>query len=170
MKTTIRILLLLLLLSLSGCKTKEKVTERQTETAQASSVKTVTAQQHMEQQGQASMANEVQQMQTSDSVVERFRERIVTDSCGRVLLHDIEHSKERYKGHAQSRKKEAGQREETSSLQHREQALGEKDSTYNGGSLKEVTIVKKKTWRWLWYVGLLSLLFIVGFIISKIRR
>ena len=170
MKTTIRILLLLSVLCLSGCKTKEKVTERQTETAQASSVTTQTQQQQTELQGQTSLMAESTQTQASDSVVERFRERIVTDSAGRVLLHDVEHSREHYKGKAASQKKQTDIRDERLTAKSDVGILVQCDSTYNGGTLKEVTVVKKKSWRWLWFVSLLSLLFIVGFVISKIVR
>ena len=98
MKMTTRLLIFLFALCLCGCKTKQKVTENLTETAQAScsSVQLTTGQ--TEQEGQATTQEETMHTQWSDSIVERFHERVVTDSTGRVLLHEVEHSKDTYKG------------------------------------------------------------------------
>ena len=160
----------LLALSLCGCKTKQKVTENLKETAQASSSSVQQATEHTERQGVSSTQEEATHTQWSDSIVEKFHERIVTDSCGRVLLHEVEHSKDTYKGSGSQQTKRTGTHEEKTTTQHQELSAVRKDSTYNGGTLREVTVVKKKSCRWLWFVGLLSLLFIVGFIISKIVR
>ncbi|MBR1467466.1 MAG: hypothetical protein IJ606_02420 [Bacteroidaceae bacterium] len=170
MKTTIRILLLLLVLCLSGCKTKEKVTERQTETTQASSVTAQIQQQQAELHGQTSLTAENTQTQVSDSVVERFRERIVTDSAGHVLLHDVEHSRERYKGKAASQKKQTDMRDEQLTVKSDMGTLVQCDSTYNGGTLKEETVVKKWSWRWSWFVGVLASLLTAGYISSRVKR
>lgn len=170
MKTTIRILIFFLALSLCGCKTKEKMTERLTETAQSNSSSTVMTSQHTEQQGQTSMTEETTQTSWSDSIVERFHERIVTDSTGRVLLHEQEHTKDHYKGRAQSQTNRNGNSQETAAGKKTELTVERNDSTYNGNSLNEVTVVKKKSWRWLWFVGILGSLLIVGIIISKVTR
>lgn len=170
MKTTIRILIFFLALSLCGCKTKEKMTERLTETELSNSSSTVMTSQHTEQLGQTYMTEEATQTSLSDSIIERFHERIVTDSTGRVLLHEVEHSKDTYKGKTQSQAKRKDNRQEKTTAQSQEQCFARNDSTYNGGSLNEVTVVKKKSWRWLWFIGLLSSLLTVGYIISRVKR
>lgn len=170
MKTIFRILIFLFALSLCGCKTKEKVTERLTETAQSNSCSTVMTSQHTEQQGQSSMTEETTQTSWSDSIVERFHERIVTDSTGRVLLHEQEHTKDHYKGRTQSQTNRNGNSQKTAAGQRTELTVECNDSTYKGNSLNEVTVVKKKSWRWLWFVGILGSLLTVGIIISKVTR
>lgn len=171
METILKIFALLLLtLSISSCKTKEKMTERLTETAQSNSSSIVMTSQHTEQQGQSSMTEETTQTLWSDSIVERFHERIVTDSTGRVLLHEQEHTKDHYKGRTQSQTNRNGNSQKTAAGQKTELTVECNDSTYNGNSLNEVTVVKKKSWRWLWYVGILGSLLIVGIIISKVTR
>lgn len=170
MKTSIRILLLLILLSMSGCKTKEKVTEKRTETAQAVSSSAAALSGEMEQLEQTATTEEATLMGWIDSIVEKFHERIVTDSTGRVLLHEVEHCKDTYKGKTQSQAKRTGNRQEKRAAQNQEQSFARNDSTYNGGSLDEVTVVKKKSWSWLWFVGLLASILAVGYIRSRVKR
>ena len=169
MKTTIRILVFLLALGLCGCRTKQKVTEQLIETVQASSSSVLLSTGQTEQEGHATTQEETMHTQWSDSVVEKFHERIVTDSCGRVLLHEVEHSKDTYKGRGQHQAKRTDNRQEKATKQSQELSIAQNDSTYNGGSLKEVTVVKKKSWRWLWYVGLLATLLAGGYIILKVK-
>lgn len=170
MKTSIRILLLLILLSMSGCKTKEKVTEKRTETAQDVSSSVAVLSGKMEQLKQTATTEEATLTGWSDSIVEKFHERIVTDSTGRVLLHEVEHRKDTYKGKTQSQAKRTGNWQEERAAQNQEQNFARNDSTYNGGSLDEVTVVKKNSWRWLWFVGLLASILAVGYIISRVKR
>ena len=155
---------------MSGCKTKEKVTEKRTETAQAVSFSITAQAGQTEQHGQTAWAEEDTHTGWSDSIVEKFHERIVTDSAGRVLLHEVEHSKDTYKGKTQSQAKRTGNRQEKSTAQNQEQSYARNDSTYNGGSLNEVVVTKKKSWRWLWFVGLLLGLVTAGYIISRVKR
>lgn len=170
MKTGIRILLLLILLSMSGCKTKEKVTEKRTERAQTVSSSVAALSGQTELLEQTTTTEEATHTGWSDSIVEKFHERIVTDSTRRVLLHEVEHSKDTYKGKTQIEAKRTGNRQEKRAAQNQEQLYAREDSTYNGGSLNEVTVVKKKSWRWLCFVGLLSMILIVGYIISIIKK
>ena len=170
MKTITKLLMFLLALSLCGCKTKEKVTERLSETVRSNSSSVQMITEEKEVAGQATVQEASTRTQQSDSTVEHFFERIVTDSTGRVLLHEVEHSKDTYKGSGSQQTKYTGNREGKKTTQHQELSAVRKDSTYNGGTLREVTVVKSKSRKWVWFVGLLSLLFIVGFIISKIVR
>lgn len=162
--------ILLVLLTLIGCKTKEKVTERMTETAHVTGEVTQTSSTSSDSQSQAMATAQTTQTTCSDSVVEKTRERIVTDSCGRVLLHESERTTEHYKGRGKSLTQQQQNRQEKSEATSQGTVTETNDSTYNGGSINEVTVVKKKSWRWLWYVGILASLLIVGFIISKVIR
>lgn len=160
--------ILLVLLTLIGCKTKEKVTERMTETAHVTGEVTQTSSTSSDSQAMATA--QTTQTSWSDSVVEKTRERIVTDSSGRVLLHEAERTTEHYKGRGKSLTHQQQNRQEKSEVTSQGTVTETNDSTYNGGSINEVTVVKKKSWRWLWYVGILASLLIVGYIISKVIR
>lgn len=167
MKTTTRLLMFLLVLCLCGCRTKEKVTEHLTETALSSSTSVQVSSVHTEQAVQEGVQEEATHTQQSDSTVERFYERIVTDSTGRVLLHEVEHSKDTYKGSGRQQTKRTDNHQEKTTTQLQELAAAKNDSIYNGGNLREVTVVKPKSWKWLWIAGVLSLLLTVGTIIIR---
>lgn len=171
MKMATRLLIFLFALSLCGCKTKQKVTENLTETAQASSSSVQQATEHTEQQGVSSTQEEAAHTQWSDSVVEKFHERIVTDSCGRVLLHEVEHSKEKFKGQNKSQTNRAAHHQENAMSQNQKMEQTRNDSIYNGGTLKEVTVSKKRSLNWTviivsFFLGALTLLLIL----LKIRK
>lgn len=170
MKTIIRILIFLFALSLCGCKTKERVTERLTETARAASSSVAMTSQHTEREGLTSTMEEATRTSWSDSIVERFHERVVVDSCGRVLLHEKEHTRDRYKGRTRSQSRRDGSIKETSSGQEAGLELCRNDSTYHGGTLNEVTVVRKRSWRWVWFLWLLGSLLAAGIIISIMTR
>lgn len=171
MKTILNFLtLLLLVVSISSCKTKEKITEKLSETARSNSSSIVMKSKHTGQQGQSSMKEETTQTSWSDSIVERYHERIVQDSTGRVLLHEQEHTKDHYKGQTQSQTNRNGNSQATAAGQKTELTVECNDSTYNGNRLNKVTFVKKKSWRWLWYMVLLGSLLTAGVIISKVIR
>lgn len=170
MKTTAEILTFLLVLILCGCKTEEKMAERQAETAMAATSSVLSEDGHREQKGQEAILEETLHAQSSDSVVERYRERLVTDSAGRVLLHEVEHSRDTFKGKAQSQALRTGIRQEKTTTRNHEQSRARNDSVYNGGSLKEVTVVEKKPWYRPWLLPLIVILAAAGFIISKVTR
>ena len=159
--------ILLVLLTLIGCKTKEKVTERMTETAHVTGEVTQTSSTSSDSQAMATA--QTTQTSWSDSVVEKTCERIVTDSSGRVLLHEEERTTEHYKGSGKSLTHQQQNRQEKSEVTSQGTVTETNDSTYNGGSINEVTVVKKKSWRWLWLIGIFGSL-LVGIIISKVTR
>lgn len=161
----------LLALSFSCCKTKEKTTERLSETAQSNSSSTVMASLYTEQQTQTSMAEEAVHTSWSDSIIEKFHERIVTDSCGRVLLHEMEHSKENFKGKNKSQINRSDHHQDNAKTQNSEQKQIKNDSIYNGGTLKEVTVSKKKTTNWMSMVILFLLGVLTSFVILlKVKK
>ena len=164
------LLILLALLTLIGCKTKEKVTERVAETAHVTGEVTQTTSHSSDSESQATATALTTQTSWSDSVVEKTRERIVTDSSGRVLLHEAERTTEHYKGRGKSLTLQQQNRQEKSEATSLEAITETNDSTYNGGSLNEVTVVKKRSWRWLWFPSLLIALVVAGFIISRVTR
>ena len=102
--------------------------------------------------------------------MEKTRERIVTDSSGRVLLHEAERTTEHYKGRGKSLTHQQQNRQERNEATSQGTVTETNDSTYNGGSQNEVTVVKRKTWRWLWYVGIVASLLVLGYIILKVIR
>ena len=162
--------MLMVLLTLIGCKTKEKVTERMTETAHVTGEVTQTSSTSSDSQSQAMTTAQTTQTTWSDSVVEKTRERIVTDSSGRVLLHEAERTTEHYKGRGKSLTHQQQNRQERNEATSQGTFTETNDSTYNGGNQNEVTVVKRKTWRWLWYVGIVASLLVLGYIILKVIR
>lgn len=163
-------IIILLVLFLSSCKTKEKVAEKQLETVHVVSSTSAAQAQQSELFGRTATTEATSQIGWSDSIVEKFHERIVTDSTGRVLLHEVDRHMDTYKGKKQSQTKYEGQKQENTTAQDLKQNCAMNDSIYNINSVKKLTIVKKKSWRWLWFVGLLVSLVVVGFITSKFRR
>lgn len=166
MKRVLYILLAMFLLC--SCRTKEKVTERLVETSLSSSTQAQSTTQHSEQQGQTSMTEEATQTSWSDSIVERYHERIVTDSSGRVLLHEREHSKDTYKGKSKSQTNRAGNCQENKTEQSQALTQEQRDSTYNGASTNEVKVVKRNTCWWIWVLVILFGLLAVCFLALRI--
>lgn len=162
--------MLLVLLTLIGCKTKQKVTERMTDTAHVTGEVTQTSSTSSDSQSQITFTAQTTQTSWSDSVVEKTRERIVTDSSGRVLIHEQERTTEHYKGRGKSLTNQQQNRQEKSEVTSQGTVTETNDSTYNGGSLNEVTVVKKKPCCWLWYVGIVAILLMLGYIILKVIR
>lgn len=160
----------LVMLALIGCKTKEKVTERMTERTTASNSSVAAQAQQAEQQTVAASTSENVHTVWSDSVVEKTYDRVVTDSTGRVLLHEREQTHERYKRSGQRKSQQAEVSHETSSTTSEEIASTENDSIRRKEAIKKDTTVKTTSWRWLWFVVLLAVLIIVGVIISKVTR
>ena len=165
-----KLLFMLLALILIGCKTKEKVTERMTETANVTGEMTHTSSTSSDSQSQAMSTAQTTQTTWRDSVVEKTRELIVTDSSGRVLLHEAERTKEHYKGSGKSLTNQQQNRQERNEENSHGTVTETNDSTYNGGSQNEVTVVKKKPSRWLWYAGIAVIFITYGYIIIKVTR
>ncbi len=171
MKTVMKIAILLLcLLALVSCKTKEKVTDSVKETVQTSTSSSAITTAQAECSNAGSSSDEAFRTQWSDSIVEKYHERIVTDSSGRVLWHETEHSKDRYTGRSEGKTGQTSSHTETTAGKSTATARENNDSVYNGGVLKEVTITETRSWSWLWQVGLLVLPLIIVAIIYKVRK
>lgn len=165
-----KLLFMLLALILIGCKTKEKVTERMTDTAHVTDEVTQKSSMSSDSQIQETVTGEITQTSWSDSIVDKTIERIVTDSSGRVLIHEAERTTERYKGSGKSLIQQQQNRHEKSEVNGHGTITETSDSTYNGGTLNEVTVVKKKPSRWLWYAGIAVIFITYGYIIIKVTR
>lgn len=162
--------ILLVMLALCGCKTKEKVTERVTEQAHVTGKTAHVASGSTNNQSQVMSTSETALEAWSDSVVEKTYERIVTDSSGRVLQHESERTTEHYKGKGKSRARQQQNCRKKNEMARNDTITETKDSTYNGGILNEVVVAKKKSWHWLWFVGLFVCFLAVEYIISKVIR
>ena len=171
MKTVMRMVILLLgLLTLISCKTKEKVTESAKEVVQTSTSSSAVTTAQEDYTNTSNNSGETTCTQWSDSIVEKYHERIVTDSSGRVLWHETEHSKDRYTGRSEGKTGQTSSHTETAAGKSTATARENNDSVYNGGMLKEVTITETRSWSWLWQVGLLVLPLIIVAIIYKVRK
>lgn len=168
MKKLLFILLALMTL-IAGCKTKEKVTERMAETAHFTGEATQTSSLSSDNQSQVTATAQITQTSWSDSIVEKFHERIVIDSSGNVLWNETEHSKDHYLGKSHNKTNQSNSSQETATAQNVAITQEQKNSVYNGGVLQEVTAVKSKPCKWLWYVGLLALILVCA-VIYKIKK
>lgn len=168
MKKLLFILLALMTL-IAGCKTKEKVTERMAETAHFTGEATQTSSLSSDNQSQVTATAQITQTSWSDSIVEKFHERIVIDFSGNVLWHETEHSKDHYLGKSHNKTNQSNSSQETATAQNVAITQEQKDSVYNGGVLQEMTAVKSKPCKWLWYVGLLALILVCA-VIYKIKK
>lgn len=159
--------ILLALLALIGCKSKEKVTEQVTEIAHATSGTVQAASASADSRTQTTSTAQAMLTAWNDSVVEKTRELIVTDSSGRVLLHEEERTTEHYTGRGQTTatQLQGSQEERNATCQG---TLSEaNDSTYEGRGLREEVKEKPKSWRWLWSICILGALFVAGYTILR---
>ena len=132
--------LLLIAMSIAGCRTKEKVTESMTLTAHGQATATLMADKRSDRSEQSAATETARVTQRSDSTVERFRERIVLDSCGNVLWHEKELSRDSYQGLKSNTESKESARHETSDTHDGTIRHEVNDSTYDGGTLQETTV------------------------------
>lgn len=160
----------LLALAVSSCKTHEKVQTSRTEqtsvkmSTSSDSVFTETLQTINAHDEHSVMLNE------RDSVVEKWREYIVVDSTGKVLLHEMERQKEKHKAKdkVQRNSKDKHQTEVAKNSRLTYEQLC--DSLYQELYNNEEKDSKPVSYRWLWFIGILSLLLLAGAIISKLGK
>ncbi|MBO5061903.1 MAG: hypothetical protein J6C31_04700 [Prevotella sp.] len=173
MKRIVKIMCVLLMsgffLSLLGCKTKEKVSEIHKENVWTSMTETKTEMCLGERLECDSSAEQTLLTSEKDSLVEKFWERIVTDSCGRILFKDSEYTKERYLGKGITKENRKGSNYQTAKGQIEKQSQ-EKTDTSSTAIRESTQKTVKQTYRWFWFLGLLIFLFACGFIISKVTR
>lgn len=144
MRTTGRLILALLIVLTSACKTKEKTTERTEAALQASGVRTELDVTRTDSEKRLAALEMLSLHCWRDSMAEKVYERIVTDSTGKVLRHELERSRENYSG----RQKRVGTMNArlTAAVDERslKKSVAASDSIYNGGTLKEVVVAKKR--------------------------
>ena len=170
MKTVIKMMSVLLLsVVLGSCKTQERVTSGTSTSSHVSVSSEVKSEEEICDNSERRDTSWRDASHISDSVVCKYYERIVTDSSGNVLWHELEQSKEAYRGHRQSTSISGSMERDVSSQETSAKSAASTDSLYSGGVLEEVTVVKSVSWDWLWYVLLPSLLVAVAGIIYKCK-
>lgn len=161
---------IMLILAVSSCKTKQKITETRTEeiVKKQSDSMDVACKNNLEAINTHDKQNTV--LDERDSTVEKFREHLVIDFSGNVVLREIEHQKEKYKAKGRIHR---NNRE----IQHLEAAKQEQmtyeqylDGIYNASLQNVEEESEPSSSRWLWLIGFLTLLTMVGAIISKIVK
>lgn len=173
MKGIVKIMYVLLIsglvLALSACKTKEKVDENYTANVWTNSTESKNEICRNERHEHESSAEQALQASEKDSLVEKFRERIVVDSSGHILFKDSEYTKERYQGKATTKTNRKESNHQTATEQANKQSQAETDTSST--AIRENTQkTVKQTDRWLWFLSLLIFLLISGAIISKVTR
>lgn len=154
---------------LCSCKTKEKVTEHMSEVAHSTAENTKVSAATTDNQIQ-SIANALEiTTEEQDSFVSKTHERIVLDSDGNVLSHEVEHTEEQYSTNGKKNVSRKQQEESQQNIIKKEQTKESSDSTYDD-DLQSETKTVKKSWQWVWYVGFLVIIFLGGFIISLIVK
>lgn len=169
MKALPSIISIILVLCLTSCRTTENVSERQETNSRASSLTAESFSRQSEDSGTVLRTEEGAVFSSSDSTVERFREYVVADSTGRILWHEMEHTRDRYTGNAQRRTSQDARHHGKKTALVTAQMTSRNDSIYNGGSLEEVTVVRK-SWRLARFACLLGILSTVGMIIYRYTR
>ena len=170
MKKAIYIILLMCLaLSVASCKSKEKVSETFEETSLQTCSENLAETRHNELHEREGYTGQTVQTARKDSLVEKFYERIVVDSCGRILLHDKEYAREGYKGRSRAVAKQSEDSNVSVKAQTDIRQQRDNDSTRIAGR-KNMTETAKPPCRWLWFVGLLFFLLITGTIIAKLTK
>lgn len=133
--------LLLLMAAIAGCRTKEKVTtERTTLTAHQQATATLMTDKSSDRTEQSEATEQSTSTQRSDSTVERSRERIVLNSCGNVLWHEKELSRDSYRGRKSNTESKESARQETRDTHDGTVRYEDIDSQYYGGTLQETTV------------------------------
>lgn len=161
---------ILIVLSLISCKTSEKVTEKQVETVQTGSLEIGLVSAEKDGKGQMSLLEGNAHAMWSDSVVEKFHERIVTDSTGRILHHEMDHTKDTYSGKRQNKSQNMTSIEEQLSSRTKDLSSSSYDSIYDGDMLDEVKLVQKEQFSWLLPLVLLGGILSALYIIAKKER
>lgn len=163
-------LLVMLTLAVSSCKTKEKVTETRTEqvVVKQSTSMDVVSKENLQSFNAHDEQSTVQDER--DSIVEKFREYIVMDSTGNVLRHEIENMKKTHKSKGKVQTNNQGKQQSAASKQEKKTYEQYIDSLYNASVQDVKEESKPVTFRWLWLIGILLLLVVVGTVISKIVK
>lgn len=155
------ILLISLAFSVTSCKSKKKISETFKETNLHVCSENMTENHHDDRMEYKNTAELVMRTTETDSLVEKFWERIVVDSCGRILLHDKEHVREGYKGKSNVREKQC----EDSKLSMKVQTDISQQKNFDSSKTtdrKDMTETAKPTYQWLWYLGLFILLLFIS--------
>lgn len=158
MKTILKLLLIAVALSLTGCRSHRTITDSRKESVSTIAGISHGVKQHIDRQVLLASLNETQL--ASDSIVERVWERIVTDSCGHVLLHEMERSKDRYRNRTRSTSNRTDSTRMETETDMDEVKLQQADSVYNGSrSVNErKTEDRFRTVRFLWIIPVLLVL------------
>ena len=144
MSTPGRLILAALIVLMSGCKVKEKTAERMEETLRASDSRTELDVMLTEMEKRRAAMEVLTLHCWNDSMAEKVYERIVTDSTGKVLRHELERSRENYSGRGKSVGSMNARQTAACGERSLKKGLAASDSIYNGGTLKEVVVAKKR--------------------------
>lgn len=162
--------LFLFVLTLCSCVAKKTVTESRSETDYAGTMRLVVTKNRSDSLVTAMVSEQTMTENESDSIVEKLRERIVTDSCGNIVLHEKEFIQEHYKN--KGKKNISSDRGSVTESQ----TASRTKSVEGSDSIQSATrtdIVKEVRYRppcVVYLACILVLLLFVGFIISKIKK
>lgn len=170
MGTFYKIWLFLFVLALCSCAAKKTVTESRSETDYAGVMRFVVTGYWSDSLETARVSEQTVMENEEDSVVEKLRERIVTDSCGNIVLHEKELIQEHYKNKGKKNISSDRERETSSQTANRTKSVEGCDSIRNTTRTDIVKEVRYRPPCSVYFAGLLVLLLLVGFIISKIKK
>lgn len=170
MGTFYRTWLFLLVLTLCGCAAKNTMTESRHETDYAGTMRLVVTGNRSDSLETARASEQTVIENEADSIVEKLRERIVTDSCGNIVLHEKELIQEHYKNKGKKSSSSDRERETASQTASRTKSVEGSDSIRSSTRTDIVKEVRYRPPCAVCFAGLLVLLLLVGFIISKIKK
>ncbi len=164
----IRLVVAVAAVLLCGCATRKKVTNHYAESAQSSLNVGFSVEHQGMVAGRLTVAEGLQEVTERDSTVEKYREKVVMDSAGRVLLHEKEHERERHhvNGRAEQSKDHEG---EGLVVQTGERtALEDVHGAYDGKSEEDV-VKKAPSQTMMWYMLGVSLVVICVVIFESVK-
>lgn len=162
--------LFLLVLTLCSCAAKKTIIESRNATDYAGTMRLVVTGNRSDSMETARASEQTVMENEADSIVEKLRERIVTDSCGNIVLHEKELIQEHYKNKGKKNISSDRERGTASQTASQTKSVEDSDSIRNSTGTDIVKEVRCRPPCAGYFAGLLILLLLVGFIISKIKK
>lgn len=169
MGTIHKIWLFLSVFALCNCAGKKEMTKSRSETDYADCMRLALTEIRSDSLETARVSEQTMTENETDSIVEKLRERIVTDSCGNIVLFEKEHVQEHYKNRGKKNTSSNRGSETASKTANQEKSVEGDDSIRKTASTEIAKEVHRHPLRAVHIVGILALL-LVGFILLKVRK
>lgn len=170
MRTICNIWLFLFCMALCGCAAKKTTAESRSGTDYAGSISLTVTENRSDSLETERVSEQTMTENETDSIVEKLRERIVTDSCGNIVLFEKELVQEHYKNRGRKNTSSDRGSETASKTANQEKSVEGSGSIRGATSTDIVKEVRRHPPRAVYFAGIFVLLLSVGLIISKIKK